>query len=98
MATSNVPKIMKQRPLVPWLYLLPSLVVMFIFIVYPMLNTIGLSFSNKDGTAPAETTCTANQPCWGRFENYRHASRMNLIFAPSGPFGLPFGARHSATT
>lgn len=73
MATTNVPKIMKQGPLVPWLYLLPALLVMSFFIVYPMLNTIGLSFSNKDGTAPAETTCVAGESCWGRFENYRHA-------------------------
>jgi alpha-glucoside transport system permease protein len=73
MATSNVPKIMKQGPLVPWLYLLPALLVMGFFIVFPMINTIGLSFANKNGTAPAETTCVADQPCWGRFENFRHA-------------------------
>ncbi|HEY6072384.1 MAG TPA: sugar ABC transporter permease [Anaerolineales bacterium] len=73
MAASNVPKIMKQGPLVPWLYLLPALIVMSFFIVYPMINTIGLSLSNKNGTAPAASTCTAGQPCWGAFENYRHA-------------------------
>jgi alpha-glucoside transport system permease protein len=64
---------MKQGPLVPWLYLLPALLVMGFFIVFPMINTIGLSFANKNGTAPAETTCVADQPCWGRFENFRHA-------------------------
>ena len=42
---------------VPWLYLLPSLIVMTFFIVYPMINTIGLSLLNKDGTASAATTC-----------------------------------------
>ncbi|MGE5249757.1 MAG: carbohydrate ABC transporter permease [Bacteroidota bacterium] len=73
MAETNVPKIMKQGRMVPWLYLLPALVVMSFFIVYPMVSTIGLSFSNKNGTAPAETTCVAGNPCWGPFENYRHA-------------------------
>ncbi len=73
MAATNVPKIMKQGRLAPWLYLLPALVVMSFFIVYPMINTIGLSFSNKNGTAPAASTCTTGQPCWGAFENYRHA-------------------------
>lgn len=73
MAATNVPKIMKQGRLAPWLYLLPALVVMSFFIVYPMINTIGLSLSNKNGTAPAATTCIAGQPCWGMFENYRHA-------------------------
>jgi len=73
MAASNVPKIMKQGGLAPWLYLLPALIVMSFFIVYPMITTIGLSLSNKNGTAPAETTCVQGQPCWGAFENYRHA-------------------------
>jgi alpha-glucoside transport system permease protein len=73
MAATNVPKIMKQGPLVPWLYLLPALVVMSFFIVYPMINTVGLSLKSKDGKTSAATTCTAGQPCWGAFENYRHA-------------------------
>src|ERR1041384_1178260 len=72
-ASQNVPKIMKQGNLTPWLYLLPALIVMSFFIVYPMINTIGLSFLNKDGTASAATTCQAEQPCWGVFENYRYA-------------------------
>src|SRR5215216_2648534 len=71
-SAAPVPEIMKQGPLVPWLYLLPALVVMTFFIVYPMINTIGLSFLNKDGTASAATTCRAEQPCWGVFENYRY--------------------------
>ncbi|MEW5940723.1 MAG: sugar ABC transporter permease, partial [Chloroflexota bacterium] len=50
------------------------------FIVYPMINTIGLSFSNKNGTAPAETTCVEGRPCWGRFENYRHALTDEIDF------------------
>lgn len=73
MDTPSAPKIMKQGKLVPWLYLLPALLIMTFFIVYPMINTIALSFSNKDGTASAATTCEAGQPCWGIFENYRHA-------------------------
>jgi len=73
MAPQPVPNIMKQGKLVPWLYLLPSLLIMSFFIVYPMINTIGLSFSNRDGTASAATTCVAGRPCWGIFENYRYA-------------------------
>ena len=73
MASRNVPQIMKQGKLAPWLYLLPALVVMAFFIVYPMFNTISLSFLNKDGSASAATTCQADQPCWGVFENYHYA-------------------------
>jgi alpha-glucoside transport system permease protein len=63
---------MKQGRLTPWLYLLPALVVMTTFIVYPGLNTLYLSFRNVDGTDWAGTACVAGQPCWGIFENYRY--------------------------
>jgi len=73
MATRPVPNIMKQGKLAPWLYLLPALLIMTIFIVYPMFNTVSLSLKNKDGTASAATTCVEGKPCWGVFENYRYA-------------------------
>jgi alpha-glucoside transport system permease protein len=53
---------------------------MFFFIVYPMMNTVALSFKNKDGTASAATTCIANQPCWGVFENYHYALTSEFNF------------------
>jgi alpha-glucoside transport system permease protein len=83
MAT-QVPQIMKQARYVPWLYLAPALIVMTIFIVYPMLNTISLSFQNRDGTASAATTCVAGRPCWGVFENYRHAFTGELNTSSPG--------------
>lgn len=73
-----VPKVMRQGAWVPWLYLIPALLVMGFFIVYPMINTISLSFKNKDGTQSAATTCVASQPCWGVFENYRYALTAEL--------------------
>lgn len=73
-----VPEIMKQGAWVPWMYLLPALIVMTIFIVYPMINTIGLSFQNRNGTASAATTCQEGRPCWGVFENYRYALTAEL--------------------
>lgn len=78
MATRQVPQIMKQGRWVPWLYLVPALIVMTAFIVYPMINTISLSFSNRNGTASAATTCVEGQPCWGIFENYRYALTAEL--------------------
>lgn len=77
---------MKQGKLAPWLYLLPALVVMSFFIVYPMFNTISLSFKNKDGSASAATTCKADQPCWGVFENYHYA--LTDEFDTSSPKAL----------
>jgi alpha-glucoside transport system permease protein len=64
---------MKQRPWVPLLYLLPALIIMFVFIIYPMFNTFVLSFRDKTGTQPASVDCVPNEPCWGNFENYRYA-------------------------
>jgi len=73
MSSQSVPKIMKQGGLAPWLYLLPALLIMTFFIVYPMINTISLSLKNRDGSASAATTCVEGNPCWGVFENYRYA-------------------------
>jgi alpha-glucoside transport system permease protein len=76
-----MPTIMKQGKWTPWLYLLPALIIMVVFIVYPMFNTIMLSFMDRSGTQSAATTCTEGQSCWGVFENYRYAltnSEMTL--------------------
>lgn len=73
MSSVNVPQVMKQGKLTPWLYLAPAIIVMSIFIVYPMLNTVYLSFLNADSTASAATACRDGQPCWGIFENYHYA-------------------------
>ena len=69
----QVPQIMKQASYVPWLYLAPALIVMSLFIVFPMINTISLSFQNRNATGSAATTCIPDRPCWGIFENYRYA-------------------------
>ena len=68
-----VPRIMKQGRLAPWFYLLPALVLMTVFIIYPTIGTIRLSLLDAHSTGSAAGTCTAGQPCWGIFENYRYA-------------------------
>lgn len=78
MAAAPVPQIMKQGRFVPWFYLAPAVVIMAFFIVYPMVNTIYLSFMNDKATASAATQCVAGQPCWGIFENYRYALTAEL--------------------
>lgn len=90
MAAQPVPKVMKQGKLVPWLYLAPSILIMTIFIVYPMINTISLSFLNKDGTASAATTCAAGKSCWGIFENYHYALTSELDTTSFGSFWTTF--------
>jgi alpha-glucoside transport system permease protein len=86
----QTPQIMKQGPLTPWLYLLPALLVMSFFIVYPMVNTISLSFSNRNGTASAATTCQEGRPCWGVFENYRYALTAEFNTSSPGAFWNSF--------
>lgn len=78
MAKPKASAVMQQKKITPWLYLIPALVVMSFFIVYPMLNTISLSFQNRDGTASAATTCREGKACWGIFENYRYALTNEL--------------------
>jgi alpha-glucoside transport system permease protein len=68
-----VPKIMKQGRLAPWLYLLPALVLMTVFILYPTIGTMRLSLLDATSTKSAASNCVAGQSCWGVFENYRYA-------------------------
>ncbi len=65
--------IMKQGRWTPLFYLLPALIIMAVFIIYPMINTVVLSFMDKTSTQSAVVSCTTNEPCWGAFENYRYA-------------------------
>jgi ABC-type sugar transport system permease subunit len=67
------PKIMQQGRVIPWLYILPALIVIMVFIVYPTVNTVALSFRDRRGELPASVDCAEGQPCWGIFENYRYA-------------------------
>jgi alpha-glucoside transport system permease protein len=52
---------------------------MSVFILYPGLNTLYLSFRNQNGSDWAYTTCLAGQPCWGIFENYRYALTSSIM-------------------
>ena len=90
MAAQNVPRIMKQGRWVPWVYLLPALIVRIFFIVYPMISTVALSFGDKNGTESAATTCVEDRPCWGIFENYRHALTDEIDFSSAGSFWSSF--------
>jgi alpha-glucoside transport system permease protein len=64
---------MKQGRLAPFLSLLPSILVIGLFIVYPMVDTIRLSFTDRSGDLSAAESCIAGEPCWGIFENFRYA-------------------------
>jgi len=75
----QTPGIMRQGRVTPWLYLMPALVVMTIFIVFPAFNTFYLSFRNAENTAWAAENCQAGQPCWGIFENYRYALTSEIM-------------------
>lgn len=67
------PSIMKQGKWTPWLYLVPALLIMAVFIVYPTLNTVALSFMDRTSAQSASADCVEGQACWGVFENYRYA-------------------------
>jgi alpha-glucoside transport system permease protein len=68
-----VPNIMRQGRLAPFLYLLPAILVIGLFIVYPMVETIRLSFTDRSGELSAANSCIEGEPCWEIFENFRYA-------------------------
>ncbi|PKN85099.1 MAG: ABC transporter [Chloroflexi bacterium HGW-Chloroflexi-8] len=70
---------MRQGKIAPWLYLLPALLVMTAFIVYPGLNTFLLSFRNNANTGWAGDNCVAGQTCWGIFENFHYALTSEIM-------------------
>lgn len=74
----RVPNIMRQGPFVPWFYLLPALLIIGIFIIFPTVNTIYLSILDADSEESAASTCIEGQSCWGVFENYRYALTSEL--------------------
>ena len=76
--SARVPNIMRQGRVVPWLYLAPSLLIILIYIVYPMFNTGYLSLRNADSSQWANTACVEGRACWGVFENYRYAITSEL--------------------
>jgi alpha-glucoside transport system permease protein len=88
--SSQGPAIMNQGQMTPWFYLLPALAVMGFYIVFPMFNTVSLSFMNRDGTASAATTCVEGRPCWGVFENYRYALTAELDLTSPGTIWTTF--------
>lgn len=69
----STPKIMRQGLVIPWLYILPTVLIIAIFIIYPVINTTALSFTNRTGETSAADECVSGEPCWGAFENYRYA-------------------------
>jgi alpha-glucoside transport system permease protein len=69
----STPKIMRQGRVIPWLYILPAILIIIIFIIYPVVNTTSLSFADRTGDNSATDECISDQPCWGVFENYRYA-------------------------
>lgn len=76
--SERVPNIMRQGRMVPWLYLLPALVIIGFFVVYPTINTMYLSFLDADSVESAASTCRDGQACWGIFENYRFVLTSEL--------------------
>jgi alpha-glucoside transport system permease protein len=46
---------------------------MLVFIVYPTINTVILSFKDKTGAQSAVVDCVPGEPCWGTLDNYRYA-------------------------
>jgi alpha-glucoside transport system permease protein len=82
--SARVPNIMKQGNVVPWLYLAPTLLIMTIYIIYPIFVTGYISLRNADSTAWANAACREGQPCWGVLENYRYALTSELDTSSPG--------------
>ncbi|MCJ7624740.1 MAG: sugar ABC transporter permease, partial [Anaerolineaceae bacterium] len=63
----------------PWLFVLPALIIIAVFIAYPLINTFVLSLQNRDSTEWASASCREDEPCWGILENYRYALTSDVM-------------------
>ncbi len=77
--TRSVPLIMRQGIVMPWLFVLPALIIIIVYIAYPTLYTGYLSLRNADSTEWATAACREGQACWGIFENYRYAITSDVM-------------------
>ncbi|MEW6718451.1 MAG: sugar ABC transporter permease [Chloroflexota bacterium] len=78
-ADRSVSLIMRQGVITPWLFILPALVIIFVYIAYPTVYTVYLSLRNASLTDWASAACKAGQPCWGLLENYRYAFTSDIM-------------------
>jgi alpha-glucoside transport system permease protein len=69
----EAPLIMRQGELMPWIFILPALIIVIIYIAYPTIYTAFLSLRNADSSTWATAACREGEACWGVFENYRYA-------------------------
>ncbi|NIS80652.1 MAG: ABC transporter permease subunit [Anaerolineales bacterium] len=70
---------MRQGIVMPWLFVLPALIIIIVYIAYPTLYTGYLSLRNADSTEWATAACREGQACWGIFENYRYAITSDVM-------------------
>lgn len=75
----TVPLIMRQGTVTPWLFVIPALIIIFIYIAYPTLYTGYLSLRNSDSSEWATAACREGETCWGVFENYRYALTSDVM-------------------
>ena len=78
-AKSSGSSIMQQGKLMPWIFVLPSLIIIFIYIAYPTIYTGYLSLRNKDTTEWAFAACRDGEACWGILENYRYVFSSDVM-------------------
>lgn len=57
----------------PWCYIGPTLLILLVYLVYPVVSTVYLSFLDRRSELPASAECAAGKACWGIFENYHYA-------------------------
>ena len=75
----NVPTIMRQGTITPWLFIFPALAFIGVYILYPLVNIFILSLRNNDSSQWATIACQTGQSCWRIFENYRYALTSDVM-------------------
>ncbi len=88
--SAEVPQIMRQGRITPWLYLAPSMLIMIVYILFPTVNTVYDSLRDRTSEDWASAGCIDGRPCWGIFENYRFALTSELDTSSPGSIWRSF--------
>jgi multiple sugar transport system permease protein len=80
-----------QRAMAPWLFLAPGMIMFLIYVIYPIFQSIGLSFYEWDGLGPKTYIGTQNYKDLMSDDSFTTSLKNNLIWLILYLLAIPAG-------
>ena len=72
---------LRQRDIVPYIFILPNLILFSVFVLGPVVFSFGMSFTNWDGLGPATFTGLRNYAKLLTDDLFATAARNTLVYS-----------------